>query len=136
VQFKQGGRRRVARVTITLYGGTPAAFDQIYGADLNTILNPAMSQARVRCRWISKPIRAAGLIPISTSQRTENPVHLTTTNLLFNQKTETLHAGQSRVRIPQANGSAIGLSYVGRHSQYLRWRRRLQSTSTIPLPYR
>jgi lipopolysaccharide export system protein LptA len=43
----------------------------------------------------------------------KNPVHLTTTNLLFNQKTGNASTREKvDFSIPQANGSAMGLSYV------------------------
>src|SRR5882724_5035485 len=95
VQFKQGGRAELHDVTITLYGRDSSRFDQIYGADLEA--NPG--------GW-THPDQA---LP----KELKNPVHLTTTNLLFNQKTGNAST-RDRVefRIPQANGSAIGLSYV------------------------
>ena len=49
----------------------------------------------------------------ATPKELKNPIHLTTTNLLFNQKTGNAST-QEKVEfsIPQANGSAVGLSYV------------------------
>jgi lipopolysaccharide export system protein LptA len=49
----------------------------------------------------------------ATPKELKNPVHLVTRNLLFNQKTGNANT-QERVEfsLPQANGSALGLSYV------------------------
>ena len=58
--------------------------------------------------------RPGGIIPPdqATPKELKNPVHLTTTNLLFNQKTgNAITREKVEFSLPQADGSAVGLSY-------------------------
>ena len=114
VQFKQGGRAELHDVTITLYGRDSSRFDQIYGADFeyDPQSGDVTSKGEVQMDLEANP--GGWTHPDQAPPKElKNPVHLTTTNLLFNQKTGNAST-RDRVefRIPQANGSAIGLSYV------------------------
>ena len=51
----------------------------------------------------------------ATPRELKNPVHLITTNLLFNQKTgNAITRDKVEFSLPQAEGSAVGLSYVAK----------------------
>jgi lipopolysaccharide export system protein LptA len=114
VQYKDGGRVELHDVTITLYGRDSSRFDQIYGADFeyDPRSGDVVGKGQVQMDLEANP---EGLIhpDQATPRELKNPVHLVTTNLLFNQKTGNAIT-QERVEfsLPQANGSAVGLSYV------------------------
>jgi lipopolysaccharide export system protein LptA len=113
VQFKQGGRTELHDVTITLYGRDSARFDQIYGADFeyDPQSGDVVGKGQVQMDLEANP---EGLLhpDQATPRELKNPIHLTTTNLLFNQKTGNAST-QEKVEfsIPQASGSSVGLSY-------------------------
>jgi lipopolysaccharide export system protein LptA len=115
VQYKQGGRVELHDVTITLYGRDSSRFDQIYGADFeyDPRSGDVVGKGEVQMDLEANP---EGLIhpDQATPKELKNPIHLVTTNLLFNQKTGNAQT-QEKVEfsLPQANGSAVGLSYVG-----------------------
>ncbi len=114
VQYKQGGRAELHDVTITLYGRDSARFDQIYGADFeyDPKSGDVIGKGQVQMDLEANP---EGLVhpDQATPKELKNPVHLTTTNLLFNQKTgNALTQEKVEFSLPQASGSALGLSYV------------------------
>ncbi len=114
VQYKSGGRAELHDVTITLYGRDSSRFDQIYGADFeyDPQSGDVMGKGQVQMDLEANP---EGIIhpDQATPKELKNPIHLTTTNLLFNQKTGNART-QEKVdfSLPQAKGSSIGLSYV------------------------
>src|SRR6202030_3124326 len=114
VQFKQGGRAELHDVTITLYGRDSSRFDQIYGADFEfdpqsgDVLGKGEVQMDLQANpeGLTHPDQAA-------PKELKNPIHLTTTNLLFNQKSGNASTLEKvAFSLPQANGSALGLSHV------------------------
>src|ERR1700730_667644 len=113
-QFKQGGRAELHDVTITLYGRDASRFDQIYGADFeyDPQSGDVTGKGEVQMDLEANP---EGLLHPDQAPPKElkNPVHLTTTNLRFNQKTGNA-VTQEKVSfsVPPATGSAMGLSYV------------------------
>ena len=114
VQYKQGGHAELHDVTITLYGRDSSRFDQIYGADFeyDPQTGDVIGKGQVQMDLEANP---EGIIhpDQATPKELKNPVHLTTTNLLFNQKTgNALTREKVEFSLPQANGSAVGLSYV------------------------
>ncbi len=114
VQYKQGGHAELHEVTITLYGRDSSRFDQIYGADFeyDPQSGDVIGRGQVQMDLEANP---EGLIhpDQATPKELKNPVHLTTTNLLFNQKTgNALTQEKVEFSLPQANGSAVGLSYT------------------------
>ena len=114
VQYKSGGHAELHDVTITLYGRDASRFDQIYGADFDydPQSGDVIGKGQVQMDLEANP---EGIIhpDQSTPKELKNPVHLTTTNLLFNQKTgNALTRERVEFSLPQASGSAIGLSYV------------------------
>ena len=114
VQYKQGGRAELHDVTITLYGRDSSRFDQIYGADFeyDPQSGDVIGKGEVQMDLEANP---EGLLhpDQATPKELKNPVHLTTTNLLFNQKTgNAITREKVEFSLPQASGSAVGLSYV------------------------
>src|SRR4029077_20249545 len=114
VQYKEGGRVELHDVTITLYGRDSSRFDQIYGADFeyDPRSGDVTGRGEVQMDLEANP---EGLIhpDQATPKELKNPVHLVTTNLLFNQKTgNALTQEKVQFSLPQADGSAVGLSYV------------------------
>jgi lipopolysaccharide export system protein LptA len=114
VQYKTGGRAELHDVTITLYGRDSSRFDQIYGSDFeyDPQSGDVIGKGEVQMDLEANP---EGLIHPDQAPPKElkNPIHLTTTNLLFNQKTGNA-VTQEKVNfsLPQAEGSAVGLNYV------------------------
>src|SRR5882724_4023679 len=114
VQYKEGGRVELHDVTITLYGRDSSRFDQIYGADFeyDPRSGEVVGKGEVQMDLEANP---EGLIhpDQATPKELKNPVHLTTTNLLFSQKTGNAQTLEKvAFSLPQASGSALGLSYV------------------------
>src|SRR6476620_10436470 len=110
VQYKQGGHAELHDVTITLYGRDSSRFDQIYGADFeyDPQTGDVMGKGQVQMDLEANP---GGLTQPDQAPPRElkNPVHLTTTSLLFNQKTGNASTSEKvEFSIPQANGSAVG----------------------------
>jgi lipopolysaccharide export system protein LptA len=114
VQYKDGGRVELHDVTITLYGRDSNRFDQIYGADFeyDPRSGDVVGKGEVQMDLEANP---EGLIhpDQATPKELKNPIHLVTTNLLFNQKTGNAQTLEKvEFSLPQASGSALGLSYV------------------------
>jgi lipopolysaccharide export system protein LptA len=114
VQYKEGGRVELHDVTITLYGRDSSRFDQIYGSDFeyDPRSGDVVGKGEVQMDLEANP---EGLIhpDQATPKELKNPVHLVTTNLLFNQKTgNAITQEKVEFSLPQASGSAVGLSYV------------------------
>jgi len=114
VQFKQGGRTELHEVTITLYGRDSSRFDQIYGADFeyDPQSGDIVGRGEVQMDLEANP---EGLAHSDQAPPKElkNPMHLTTSNLRFNQKTGNAATPEKvEFSIPEANGSAVGLSYA------------------------
>ena len=116
VQFKEGGRAELHDVMITLYGHDSSRFDQIYGADFEYDQQSGDITAKGEVN-IDLEANSEGLIKPDQAPPKElkNPIHLKTTGLIFNQKTGNAFT-KERVdfNIPQANGSAVGVNYVGK----------------------
>ncbi len=113
VQYKAGGHAELHDVTITLYGRDSSRFDQIYGADFeyDPQSGDVIGKGQVQMDLEANP---EGIIhpDQATPRELKNPVHLNTTNLRFNQKTgNALTLEKVEFSLPQANGSAVGLSY-------------------------
>jgi lipopolysaccharide export system protein LptA len=114
VQYKQGGHAELHDVTITLYGRNSSRFDQIYGADFeyDPQSGDVIGKGQVQMDLEANP---EGILhpDQATPKELKNPVHLSTTNLFFNQKTgNALTRDKVEFSLPQANGSAVGLSYA------------------------
>jgi lipopolysaccharide export system protein LptA len=116
VQYKQGGHAELHDVNITLFGRDSSRFDQIYGDDFeyDPQSGDVVAKGEVQIDLEANP---EGMnTPDQTPPRElKNPIHLVTRGLVFNQKTGDART-QEKVdfRIPQATGSAVGVSYVGK----------------------
>src|SRR5580765_587107 len=114
IQFKQGGRVDLHDVTITVYGRDSSRFDQVYGQsfEYDQQSGNVTSSGEVSIDLQANP---QGILhPDQTlPKELKNPLHLTTTGLVFNQKTGDAWTNE-RVdfRVPQASGSAVGAKYV------------------------
>src|SRR3954447_25589510 len=112
-QFKQAGRAVLHEVNIIIYGDNSDRFDQIYGSEF--AYDPA-----------SGDVTAAGEVHIDLQSNTQgqslpdqappqelnNPIHLKTSGLSFNQKTGIAHTNKLvEFSVPHASGSALGATY-------------------------
>ncbi|HEX6805382.1 MAG TPA: LPS export ABC transporter periplasmic protein LptC [Terriglobales bacterium] len=114
VQFKESGRAELHDVTITLYGRDSSRFDQVYGKqfEYDQQSGNVTSQGEVSIDLQSNP---QGILnpDQATPRELKNPIHLRTTNLVFNQKTgDAWTDSPLEFRISQASGSAVGARYA------------------------
>jgi lipopolysaccharide export system protein LptA len=114
IQFKLGGRAELHDVTITLYGRDSSRFDQVYGSDFeyDQQSGNVTSKGEVAIDLESNP---QGILnPDQTTPRElKNPIHLKTTDLVFNVKTGNAWTpAKIEFQVPQASGSAVGAKYV------------------------
>src|SRR5438445_4513002 len=95
IQFKQGGRAELHDVAITLYGRDSSRFDQIYGSDFDYDPQSGNVSAKGEVQ-IDLEANPAGLANSdqSTPKELKNPIHLKTSGLVFNQKTQDAHTDQ------------------------------------------
>jgi len=118
VQLKQGGRAQLHDVTITLYGRDSSRFDQIYGKtfDYDPGSGDVSGRGDVVMDLQSNP---AGLTSPDQAapKQLRNPLHIETSNLSFSQKTGNASTRERvRFRVPQADGTAQGVTYVARNN--------------------
>ena len=116
VQFKKGGRTELHEVTITLYGRDSSRFDQIYGSDFEYDPQSGDVSAKGKVQ-IDLEANPEGITHPDQAPPKElkNPIHLMTSGLVFNQKTGNAETKEKvEFRIPQATGSAVGVSYGGK----------------------
>jgi lipopolysaccharide export system protein LptA len=114
VQFKAGGRTELHDVTITLYGRDSSRFDQIYGANFeyDPQSGDVIGKGEVQIDLEANARGSAGPDQ-APPQELKNPIHLRTTDLRFNQNTGNASTKEKvEFSIPQASGSATGVSYV------------------------
>ena len=116
VQFKQGGRAELHDVSITLYGRDSSRFDQVYGSDFeyDQQSGDVKSKGEVSIDLESNP---QGILNPDQAPPKElkNPLHLRTTDLVFNQKTGNGWTPAAvEFSVPQANGSAVGAEYIAK----------------------
>jgi lipopolysaccharide export system protein LptA len=118
VQFKAGGRTELHDVTITLYGRDSSRFDQIYGQsfEYDPQSGDVVGQGPVQIDLQANP--GGVLHPDQDAPKElKNPIHLTTSDLVFNQKTGDAYThAKVNFEIPQAQGSAVGVAYTARNS--------------------
>ena len=112
VQFKQG-QAELHDVTITIYGRDSARFDQVYGKEFayDQQSGNVTSHGEVSIDLEANP---QGLTNTDQSAPRElkNPIHVRTTDLVFNQKTgDGWTSAPLEFSVPQAEGSAVGAKY-------------------------
>ncbi len=114
IQFKSGGKAELHDVAITVYGSDSSRFDQVYGKDFeyDPKSGDVTSKSEVQIDLQANPQG------VSSSDQTppkelKNPIHLRTTNLVFNKNTgDAFTPEELEFSVPQASGSAIGAKYV------------------------
>jgi lipopolysaccharide export system protein LptA len=118
VQFKLGGHTELHDVAITLYGRDSNRFDQIYGSDFE--YDPRSGEVSAKGEvQIDLEANPAGLTSSdqTTPKELKNPIHLKTSGLVFEEKTGDAYTKETvEFRVPQASGSALGMSYSAKGS--------------------
>ena len=119
VQYKSGGHAELHDVNITLYGRDSSRFDQIYGSDFDydTKSGDVVAKGEVQIDLQPNPAgrRNADQAP---PKELKDPVHLKTSGLTFSQKTGNATTKEKvEFRIPEANGSAVGLDYIAKDNE-------------------
>ena len=113
VQFKGGGQAELHDVTITIYGRDSSRFDQIYGKNFqfDQRSGDVTSKGEVSIDLQANPQGAANPDQAAPKEL-KDPIHVKTTNLVFNQKTgDAWTAALVEFRVPQTSGSAVGAKY-------------------------
>ena len=112
-QFKLNGSAELHNVSIIVYGRDSSRFDQIYGDDFtyDKRSGNVMAQGTVQIDLQANPAGEAEPDQ-STPKELKNPIHLKTSNLVFNQQSGDAHT-DARVdfQTPQAQGWAVGIAY-------------------------
>jgi lipopolysaccharide export system protein LptA len=113
IQFKGGGRAELHDVMITIYGRDSSRFDQIYGKTFDydqqsgnvTSTGEVSIDLQANPQGVTNPDQA-------TPRELKNPIHLKTTDLVFNQKTGNAWTpALVEFYVPQISGSAVGANY-------------------------
>jgi lipopolysaccharide export system protein LptA len=113
LQYKGGRRAELSDVEITLYGRDSGRFDQIYGKNFeyDQQTGDVIGKGEVDMDLQSNPGGVGGADQAAPKEL-KNPIHLKTSNLIFNQTTGNARtAERADFRVPQAIGSAVGVSY-------------------------
>src|SRR6266513_6038667 len=113
IQFKQGGRAELHDVTITVYGRDSSRFDQVYGKDFEYDQQSGDVTSKGEVSIDLQPNPQGKANPDQTAPKElKTPIHLKTTNLIFNQKTgDAWTASLVEFHVPQTSGSAVGAKY-------------------------
>ena len=116
VQFKQGGHAALHDVTITIYGHDSTRYDRISASDFDYDQQSGDVTARGEVQ-IDLEENPEGILDADQAppKKLRNPIHLKTSGAVFNQKTGDAYTRQTvEFRLPQAEGSAVGLRYVAK----------------------
>src|SRR5271166_1636132 len=112
-QFKLNGHAELHDVSIILYGRDTSRFDQIYGDDFTYDSKSGDVTARGEVQ-IDLEANPSGVTSPdqATPKELENPIHLKTSNLVFNRDSGNAST-DARVDFstPQASGWAVGVQY-------------------------
>lgn len=112
-QFKNNGKSLLQDVDIILYGRDSSRFDQIYGSNFeydtktgNVVAHGEVDfELEANAAGPNRPDQAA-------PSEVKNPIHLKTTDLVFNQKTGIAQSDQRiELEVAQARGYARGVVY-------------------------
>jgi lipopolysaccharide export system protein LptA len=115
-QFKLNGSAELHNVSIVLYGRDSSRFDQIYGDDFTYDKESGNVTARGTVQIDLQANPAGETQPDQTvPKQLKNPVHLKTSDLIFNQNSGDAHT-DARVdfQTPQASGWAVGVEYAAK----------------------
>ena len=113
IQYKGGGRAELHNVIITIYGRDSSRFDQVSGKEFeyDQQSGDVTSKGEVSIDLQANP---QGVVnPDQTApMELKNPIHVKTTNLVFNQKTgDAWTPSLVEFYVPETSGSAIGAKY-------------------------
>jgi lipopolysaccharide export system protein LptA len=116
VQFKSGGHTELHDVSVVLYGRDSSRYDQISGSDFeyDPQSGNVTAQGEVQIDLEANP---SGVLTADQAAPKElkNPIHLRTSDLVFNQKTGNAYTKEKvEFSVPQASGSAMGVSYAAK----------------------
>jgi len=113
IQFKAGGHAELHDVMITIYGRDSSRFDQIYGKvfDYDQASGNVTGKGEVSIDLQSNPQGVSS--PDQTPPlELKNPIHLKTSNLVFNQNTgDAWTPSLVEFYVPQVKGAAVGAKY-------------------------
>jgi lipopolysaccharide export system protein LptA len=113
IQYKGGGRAELHNVIITIYGRDSARFDQVSGKEFeyDQQSGDVTSKGEVSIDLQANPQGVAN--PDQTApMELKNPIHVKTTNLVFNQKTgDAWTPSLVEFYVPETSGSAVGAKY-------------------------
>src|SRR6266571_1056440 len=115
-EFKLNGNAELHNVSIVLYGRDSTRFDQIYGDDFafNQKTGDVTAKGDVQIDLVANPA-GLGSPDQSTPKELKNPIHLKTSDLVFNKDTgNAATAARVEFRTPQATGWAVGVTYAGK----------------------
>ena len=115
-QFKLNGSAELHHVSIVVYGRDSSRFDQIYGDDFTYDKQSGNVTARGTVQIDLQANPGGEAEPDqSTPKEVKNPMHLKTSDLVFNQQSGDAHT-QARVdfETPQASGWALGVAYTAK----------------------
>jgi lipopolysaccharide export system protein LptA len=116
IQFKSGGKAELHDVAITVYGSDSSRFDQVYGKDFeyDPKSGDVISKSEVQIDLQANPHGLEGSDQ-TPPKELKNPIHLRTTNLVFNKNTgDAFTPEELDFSVPQASGSAVGAKYSAR----------------------
>jgi len=113
IQYKGGGHAELHNVIITIYGRDSSRFDQVSGKEFeyDQQSGDVTSKGEVSIDLQANP---QGVVnPDQTApMELKNPIHVKTTNLVFNQKTgDAWTPSLVEFYVPETSGSAIGAKY-------------------------
>ncbi len=136
VQFKGTGRVELTDVMVTIYGQDSTRFDQIYGKHFqyDQQSGNVTSTGEVSIDLQSNP-QGITASDQATPRELKNPIHVKTTNLVFNQKTGDAWTDAGvEFHVPELNGSAVGARYSAKQSTLaLQSQVKMAATGTTPL---
>ncbi|MFZ0299053.1 MAG: LptA/OstA family protein [Candidatus Sulfotelmatobacter sp.] len=115
-QFQLDGSAELHHVSVILYGRDSSRFDQIYGDDFSYDKKSGNITAHgdVQIDLESNPTGETGPDQ-GTPRELKNPIHLETTDLVFNQGSgDAFTSARVDFRTPQATGWAVGVQYSGK----------------------
>jgi lipopolysaccharide export system protein LptA len=113
VQYTGGGRAELRDVNIVVYGRQSNRFDQIYGSNFEYDPKAGTVFARGEVNIDLEGNASGPAQPDQAPPRElQNPIHLKTSGLIFNQKTGVAHTDQYvEFHVSQGDGSAVGATY-------------------------
>jgi len=118
-QFKTGGRYELHDVNIIVYGRNSDRYDQIYGDDFeyDQQQGTVVSKGEVHID-LEGNTGGQKLDDQAAPRETQNPIHLRTEGMTFNQKTGLAETdGAVEFRVPQASGTARGATYDSKNNE-------------------